>query len=104
MGRCARCRARGPSWSRRSVNRSSPSSHGSPLEVDLYVPLGGVDACSHGLAELAVKLARAQVAQLAASQLADARVTDAHAAPERQQAPGALAADEHRDAGLARGV
>src|ERR1700737_4162393 len=74
----------------------------SSLEIDLDVPLGGIHACSHGLALLAMELASAQIADLSGAQLAHAGVADAHAAAERQEPAGLLAADEDRHPDVAR--
>src|SRR5206468_2525755 len=71
-------------------------------QIDLDVPLGRVDAYSHRLAGLSVELARAQVAYLSGTQLAHTGVTDAHAAAERQEPAGLLAAHEHRHTWVTR--
>src|SRR4051794_11880435 len=65
-------------------------------ELDLDRPLGGVDTGADHLAARAGHLARAQVADLAGLQLADAGVTDAFAASERERQAGVLAGDEDR--------
>src|SRR4051794_19021365 len=65
-------------------------------ELDLDGALGGVDAGSDHLAALAGHLARAQVADLAGLQLADAGVADALAASEGEAEPGVLARDQDR--------
>ena len=72
-----------------------------PLQIDLYLSLGGIDAGPDRLALLAVDLARPQVAYLPASQLADAGVADPHPAAVGEVAAGLLAADEDRNARLA---
>src|SRR3954453_20927501 len=73
-------------------------------ELDLDGALGGVDAGADHLAALAGHLARAQIADLAGLQLADAGVADALAASEREAEPGVLAGGEDRLAAVGVGL